>query len=157
MIIGMISVSSLKAQISVGPGIVYGTNIESMGASANASCDITPRISVLGAYSYFFNKVPYVDGSNSNWWTLDLDGAYKCYKLSDKSDLNVLAGVNLIYFKSASSLGSITGIYNRLLGANIGVGWKLKMGNKNNLIPEVRYTFGDLDYFRFGVKFMFGI
>ena len=74
-----------------------------------------------------------------------------------KSDLNVLAGVNLIYFKSASSLGSITGIYNRLLGANIGVGWKLKMGNKNNLIPEIRYTLGDLNYLRFGVKFMFGL
>ena len=153
----MMSVSSLKAQISVGPGVVYGTNIASIGASANASYDITPRISVLGAYGYFFNTVQYADGSNSNWWTLDANASYKCYKTSAESDIFVLSGVNFIYFKSASALGSLTGIYNRLLGANIGVGWKLKMGNKNDLIPEVRYTLGDLNFLRFEVKFMFGI
>jgi outer membrane immunogenic protein len=157
VIIGIMTVSSLKAQISVGPGILYGTKIESAGISANAGFDITKKISVLAAYGYFLDKEPYSDGSNSNWWTIDADAAYKFCKMSDKSSLFVLAGVNLIYFKYASSMGNYTGIYNRLTGANIGAGWKLGMGNKMDLVPEVKYTFGDFNYLRFGVKLMFGL
>lgn len=126
LIIVTIAVSSLKAQISIGPGIVYGNNLQSFGASANAGYDISKKISILGSYSYYFSKVQYSDGSNSNWWMIDLDAAYKFYKMSDKSDLIVLGGLNLIYFKYPSPLmGSYTGFYNRLVGTNIGVGWRL--------------------------------
>lgn len=73
------------------------------------------------------------------------------------SNLFVLAGLNSIYFKYPSGIGSYTGIYNKLNGMNIGVGCKLGMWNRMDVIPELRYTFGDINYFRFGVKLMFGL
>lgn len=153
LIISIMSFSSLKAQLSFGPGVVYGTNIGSPGFSASGSFDVTNKIAILASYGYFLNPYQFVDGSNSHWSTVDLDAAYKCYKMSDRSDLYVLAGVNVLYGKAASSIAE----YNTLTGANIGVGWKINIGNKLDLMPEAKYTIGDFNYLRFGVKLMFGI
>lgn len=145
------TVSSLKAQFSIGPGIHYGTQIEQIGISANANYDFTDKFGVMGGYTYFLPK------NSLNWWALDFDGTYSFLSLSDKSKLYALAGLNLLYYKYPA-IGDYVGSNSlSYTGVNIGAGWKLRLGKKMDLVPEVRYTFGNADYLRFGVKLMFGL
>lgn len=151
IILGIVATTSVKAQFSIGPGVLYGTKIEQLGLSANVNYDISHKFGVIADYSYWFPK------NSLNWWSLDFDGTYNFYTLNDKNSLYALAGLDLLYYKVPS--GGIYGgssNYN-YSGLNIGAGWKVLLSNKMNLIPEVRYTLGDVNYFRVGVELMFGL
>jgi outer membrane immunogenic protein len=156
LIVGIGSASSLKAQFSIGPGVLYGTQIEQLGLSANASYDFMNKIGVMADYTYFFKK------NSFEWWTLDLDGTYTFLSMGDLSRLYALAGINMLYY----TYPALEGLYSSsgsksYTGINIGAGWKIGMGKKIHLIPEVRYTFVSVGsasgYARFGVKLMFGL
>jgi opacity protein-like surface antigen len=155
IIAGFMSVSPLKAQFSIGPGVVYGTEIEQVGLSANASFDFLKRLGVMGDYTYFFKK------NSLEWWTLDFDATLDVLRFSETSKLYGLAGVNWTYYsfpEGTYSTGSGSKTYT---GFNLGAGWKIGVANKMSVVPEVRYTFASLEsssgYLRFGVKLMFGL
>ena len=173
------TVSSLKAQFSVGPGVLYGTKIEQVGISANASYDFTAKCGAMAGYTYFFEK------NSLKWWALDFDGTYSFASLNDKSKFYALAGLNLLYYQypdlnyTAAMVGnaSLRGLDispNKVMGVaaiaanvgtssisytgvNIGAGWKLGISKKMDLVPEVRYTLGNANYLRISVKLMFGL
>ena len=149
IIIGIMTVSSVKAQFSIGPGVLYGTKIETFGISANANYDITEKFGAMADYTYFFEK------NSVNWWSLDLNGTYTFFK--HNVEWYALAGLDLLYYKvkvgtlyTASSSSSYSGV-------NIGTGWKIKINDKIKLVPEWRYTISNYGYFRFGAKLMFSI
>jgi outer membrane immunogenic protein len=155
-IIGIMSVSPLKAQFSIGPGMVYGSQIEQVGLSANAGFDFL-RFGVIGDYTYFFKK------NSLEWWTLDLDGTLNLLGLGNLTKLYALAGLNMLYYTfpgTGGSYGTGSGSKN-YSGFNIGAGLKVGLGKKMHLVPEVRYTFVSLEsssgYARIGVKIMFGL
>lgn len=151
IIIGVITVSSLKAQLSVGPGVLYGTKIEQAGISATGHYDITKMFGVMAGYTYFIPK------NSLDWWSLDFDATYNCYTQSEKSKLYALAGLDLLYYKFPTSAGYVGSNSLSYTGVNVGAGWKLGIGHKMDLVPEVRYTLGNANYLRFGAKLMFGL
>lgn len=144
------AVSSVKAQFSIGPGIFYGTKINTVGISANANYDFNDKCGAMADYTYFFPK------NSVNWWTLDLDGTYTYFK--HNVEWYALAGLDIFYasYKSGSIYGSSSSSSSNA-GFNIGIGWKIKITDKIKLVPEWRYTFNNDGYFRFGAKLMFGI
>jgi hypothetical protein len=156
VIIGILSLSSLKAQFSIGPGVLYGTQIEQTGLSANASLEFLNKIGVMGDYTYFFKK------NSLEWWALDVDGTLTFFSIGDLSRLYALAGLNMLYYSYPGSGGLYASSGSKTYtGLNIGAGWKIGLGKKMHLVPEVRYTFANVvgasGYARFGVKLMFGL
>jgi outer membrane receptor protein involved in Fe transport len=156
--VGLISVSSLKAQFSIGPGVVYATEIENIGISANLNYDFSEKWGAMAGYTYFFEKeesgsTGYGTITNSvKYWTLDFDGTYTLSN-KDKSRLYVLAGLNMMYWDYGDGETSTSDA-----GFNLGAGWRYKLGKKMDLVPEARYTIRQgYGYFRIGVKLMLGL
>lgn len=148
MILGIMTVSSVKAQFSVGPGIVYGTQIETIGVDGVIHYAFPNKIGIMGGYTYFFEK------SHVNWSSIDVDATYDFYSMGDKGSLYALAGVDFLHSKVKVGAVNVTG---NDTGVNVGAGWKIGMGSKMSLVPEVRYTFGGGDFLRVGVRLMFGL
>ncbi len=147
MILGIMTASSLKAQFSVGPGVVYGTKIETIGVDGVVHYAFPNKIGVMAGYTYFFEK------DHVTWSAIDVDATYDFYSMDDKGSLYALAGVNFIHSKVKVLGTEVTG---NDTGVNVGAGWKIAMGAMS-LVPEVRYTFGGGDYLRVGVRLMFGL
>lgn len=148
MILGIMTVSSVKAQFSVGPGIVYGTQIETIGVDGVIHYAFPNKIGIMGGYTYFFEK------SHVTWSAIDVDATYDFYSMGDKGSLYALAGVDFLHSKVKVAGVNVTG---NDTGVNIGAGWKIGMGSTMSLVPEVRYTFGGGDFLRVGVRLMFGL
>lgn len=148
MILGMMTVSSVKAQFSVGPGVVYGTQIETIGVDGVIHYAFPNKIGIMGGYTYFFEK------SHETWSAIDVDATYDLYSMGDRGSLYALAGVNFLHNKVKVAGVSVTG---NDTGFNLGAGWRIGMGTKASLVPEVRYTFGGGDFLRVGVRLMFGL
>jgi len=148
MILGIMTVSSLKAQFSVGPGIVYGTEIKTIGVDGVVHYAFPGKIGLMGGFTYFFEK------DHVTWSAVDVDATYDFYKMGDNGSLYALAGVDFLHSKV--KVGAIEATGNDT-GVNIGAGWKISMGTKASLVPELRYTFGGGDFLRVGVKLMFGL
>jgi len=150
-----------KAQISVGPGVVFGTDINNIGFSANGRYDFNEKWSAAAAFTYFLKK-DYV-----NWSALDLDANYQITDIENIGGLYAIGGLNLTFWKVKYDYNYDLGEYGDLSGSldtngsdaglNLGLGLNVPVGDKLAVAPEVRYTLGGANYLRLGVKVMFGL
>ena len=148
LVIGIISFSSLKAQISIGPGVAYGTNIDQIGVLGNVTYNFAQKWGVMGDLTFFLQT------QDITWTALDIDATYDFCKLNEKNNLYALAGLDFLRTK-ASILGyTATG---NDTGLNLGVGWKMKLSNKIFFIPEARYSFISDGFLRIGARLMFSL
>ena len=145
IIIGIMAVSSVKAQFRIGPGIGFVTETKSLMLYGSANYDLPKNFGVMASYNYIFAKT-----TSHKWWGLDLDGTYTFVSQNEKGKLYALAGFNLLY-------QSYPGYNFNYTGLNIGAGWREGIGNKIELVPEARITLGNLSYVRLGIKLMFGL
>jgi len=143
IIIGIMAVSTVKAQFRIGPGLGFVTETKTLMLSASANYDLAKNFGLMAGYDYIFAKT-----SSHKWWGLDLDGTYTFVRENEKGKLYALAGLNLLYYSYPGSSFNYTGV-------NIGVGWRLALGDKLELVPETRVTLGNLSYLRLGLKIMF--
>ena len=148
MILGIMSVSSLKAQLSIGPGVHYATEIESIGIQGVAAYELPSNLGVMAGYTHFLEK------DNVKWSAIDVDATYSLYSMEERGSVYALAGVSFLQTKVEIEGVKVTG---NDTGFNIGAGWKIGMGSTMNLVPEVRYTFVGDGFLRVGVKLMFGL
>ncbi len=151
------TICEAKAQISVGPGIVYGTDINNIGFSANGKYELSEKWSLAPGFTYFLKK-NYV-----NWSALDLDVNYQFTEIEKLGSLYAIGGLNVTFYKikydldfgdfgdfSGSAKGSNTGV-------NLGLGLNIPAGEKMALAPEIKYTLGNGSYLRLGVKVLFSL
>lgn len=154
-------VTNINAQISVGPGVVFGTDINNIGFSINGKYEFNEKWSAAPSFTYFLKK-DYV-----NWSALDLDANYQITEIENIGGLYAIGGLNLTFWKvkydvdydmgeygSFSDSGSANGSD---AGINLGIGLNVPMGDKLALAPELRYTLGGANYLRAGVKIMFSL
>jgi hypothetical protein len=146
-----------SSQISAGGGIVYATDINNIGISANGKYQINETWSAVPTFTYFFKK------NGITWSALDLDANYNITEIENLGSLYALGGLNMTFFKwkydadfgefgdfSGSASGSDAGV-------NIGAGLNIAKNEKFAIAPELRYTLGGANYLRVGVKIMFGL
>lgn len=150
-------VTEASAQISVGGGIVYGTDINNIGISVNGKYEFNEKWSAAPAFTYFLKK-DYV-----NWSALDLDANYQITELENIGGLYAIGGLNMTFYKIkydfgfggyGSSSGSVTGSNT---GLNLGLGLNVPVSEKFMIAPEIKYSISSGSYLRAGVKIMFGI
>jgi hypothetical protein len=99
----------------------------------------------MAGYDYIFSNT-----ASHKWWGLDLNGTYTFVRENEKGKLYVLAGLNFLH-------ESFPGYSASFKGVNMGVGWRLAIGNNMELVPETSITIGNLSYLRLGLKLMFGL
>ena len=144
----------LKAQISIGGGLVYGTEIENIGISINGLYEINESWRAAPTFTYFLKK-NYV-----NWSVLDLDAHYNFTEIENLGNLYALGGLSLTFWNWDNDFNwGIPGLdlNGTEFGINLGVGLYKKINEGLILTPELRYTLGDADYLRLGVKLFFSL
>ena len=153
----LLTAAEASAQMSAGAGIVYGTNINTIGFNVNGKYEFNEKWSAAPAFTYFLKK------DLVNWSALDLDANYQLTELENIGGLYAIGGLNMTFYKIkydfdfgeyGSDSGSITGSD---AGVNLGLGLNVPAGEKLVIAPEIKYTLGGANYLRIGVKVMFGL
>ncbi len=158
VIIIAFSITEVKAQKSVGAGVAYATNINSIGFNLNGNYVINEKWSAAPSFTYFLKK-DYV-----TWMALDLDANYLFSEMENLGSLYAIGGLNMTFFNMdyEIDMGEYGGYYETSFsgsdfGVNLGIGLLISAGEKLQLAPEIRYTLGGANYARVGVKVMLTI
>lgn len=160
LLVLVVSFSEAKAQISVGGGLHYGTDINNLGISINGKYEFNEKWAAAPSFTYFLKK------NNVNWSALDLDANYQITDIENIGGLYGIGGLSMTFwgFKfDDSDLGEYAEIYGDLdtnvteIGLNLGLGLNVVTSEKLAIAPEIRYTLGGVNYLRIGVKFMFAL
>ncbi len=161
-------VTLTSAQLKVGGGLWYTSDIKSLGISANINYDFTENWTGSVGYSYViknnYTKMSILDfDANYN----NLLGDIKLYPILGFSltFLSVNEDIDLGPYYEEYSLKSSNEYYPEVIynidysetdfGVNIGAGYIIDVKDNLQLMPEVRYTVGGANYFRGGAKLMY--
>ncbi|MBU1012674.1 MAG: porin family protein [Bacteroidetes bacterium] len=147
-VIVLFTVTEANAQKKVGGGVWYATEMENVGISINGAYFFSDNFSVAPSFTYFLEK------NHVNWSMLDLDVNYSFTEL-DFGNLYAIGGLNLTFF--SVDLGGWGNASGTNTSFNAGIGLGMPIGDNMTLCPEVRYTFGDGDFLRIGVKLLIEI
>lgn len=157
-LIVLFSFSEAKAQISVGGGLWYGSDINNIGISVNGKYDINEKWAAAPAFTYFLKK-DYFTMS-----TLDFNANYQITDIENIGGLYGIGGLGLTFWGTKFDDGDYAGIisdtynYNTTeFGVNLGLGLNIATSEKMAIAPEIMYTIGGLNYLRIGAKIMFGL
>ncbi|SMO80358.1 hypothetical protein SAMN06265379_10836 [Saccharicrinis carchari] len=172
------TITEASAQISVGPGIVYGTDINNIGLSVNGKYELNSQWAAAPSFTYFFKK-DYV-----TWSSLDLNANYQITEIDNLGGLYGVGGIGFTFWGfdgegfgedlGGSEWGGDYGEYDDYvgpqmsmagsldtntteIGVNLGLGVNIATSEKMAIAPEIMYTFGGVNYLRIGVKVMFGL
>lgn len=155
-------VTKSQAQISVGGGLWYGSDINTIGISANGHYSFTEKWSAAPSFTYFFEK-DYV-----KWSALDLDANYNITKLENIGSLYGIGGLSITFWSFDYDGGTFDmgefGSYDLDLdasgsdvGLNLGLGLNIAASENLAIAPEIKYTVSDGGYLRIGAKILFGL
>ncbi|WP_321372684.1 hypothetical protein [uncultured Draconibacterium sp.] len=155
-------VTKSQAQISVGGGLWYGSDINTIGISANGKYSFNEKWSAAPAFTYFFEK-DYV-----KWSALDFDANYNITELENVGTLYGIGGLSVTFWKVDFDGGTIDmgefGSYDldvdasgSDVGVNLGIGLNVAASEKLAIAPEIKYTISDGGYLRLGAKILFGL
>lgn len=124
-----------EGNIEVGPGLVYGGQIEKLGLKVDGYYTINEQIRAGIDLSYFFPESSTIFGTDitSNFFTIDLLGNYFFYN-KDEFSAYGLAGINLA-FASVKVGGNKTS--NNEVGLTLGGGAEYMM-DFGNIFGELR-------------------
>lgn len=129
-----------QAQLSVGAGVSYGSEVEAVG--------IQPRVvyAISGPWRAAADFNFYLDGKEKvTYWDLNLNGQYAFHE-SDALTAYALAGLNFFHAEvdTGSSLPGFEDVSETETGLNLGAGIQLPLGRLSGLL-EARYVLGDYD------------
>lgn len=166
----LFSFSEAKAQISIGGGLWYGTEINNLGISINGKYDFNEKWSAAPTFTYFLEK------DHLKWSVLDLDVNYAITELENVGSLYGIGGLAVTFWKvdfgtdyhidiDMGEYGDYDFGYDDFdsdasssdIGVNLGVGLKIAAGENLAIAPEIKYTISDAGYFRIGAKIFFGL
>jgi hypothetical protein len=154
-------VAQSQAQISVGGGLWYGSDISSIGISVNGKYAFNEKWSAAPAFTYFLEK-DYV-----KWSALDFDANYAITEIENVGALYGIGGLSVTFWKVDYGTTLDMGEYGSYgidldasgsdVGLNLGVGLNIAASEKFAIAPELKYTISDGGYFRMGAKILFGL
>lgn len=146
-------------EISVGVGLMYGSEIEKLGIRVDGVYPINEQFRAVADLGFFFpDKTDFGGGSSITvtWWELNANGNYLFYT-DEESGLMAygLAGLNFttLKVKSEGPFGAGSNS-NTELGLNIGAGGEYAL-DFANLFAELKFVIGDADQVNIGVGLRF--
>ncbi|MDA3866766.1 MAG: outer membrane beta-barrel protein [Salinivirgaceae bacterium] len=163
------TITEANAQMSVGAGMVYGTEINNIGFSLNGKYEFNELWAVAPSFTYFLKK-DYMTFSS-----LDFNANYQITDIDNLGGLYGIGGLGLTFWGfdfggddfGGDAYGEEYDYVNPFVeslnvnttdfGVNLGLGLNIATSEKMAISPEIMYTFGGVNYLRFGVKVMFGL
>lgn len=134
---------SVSAQETIGAGLAFGSEIESLGIGFNAEFDLNDQIDISPSFIYYFKN------NNVSMW--ELNGNINYIFSSDGPTLYGIAGLNITGIKVENG-GS-----DSELGLNLGIG--ASFAQTGSVIPfaEAKYVLSNFDQLSLfgGVRFPF--
>mgnify|MGYP003881448753 CR=1 FL=1 len=136
----------LFAQINVGGGIAFGSEIENLGFTAKGTYSINEQWEGAASFTYFIPK----SFGTIDWtlWALNLDGHY-LKNVNEKFTIYPLAGLSIggFTFDNNFSFGGVDGgkTTTTEVGINLGGGAYLGISEKMKGYAEIKYIVGGFD------------
>lgn len=145
-------IGSLSAQMKLGGGLWYATDIDNLGISANFNYDFNEKWSAAPSFTYILPK------NEITWMVLDLDANYIITEVENLGKIYALAGLKVMFWSwdydsnyiDLDTSGSDAGV-------NVGAGLILPINENLFLAPEIKYSIGDGDFLRLGAKILFSL
>lgn len=150
-----------QAQATIGAGIAYGTEIESVGATVNAQFFISDQLALSPEFVYYFPKGStgdfkikwYEFNANANYY-FSTEGTAKFYGLGGLNfSIVSIPSFNLgDLFGETASVGSTSATK---IGLNIGGGVDFKLEGNITPFAQIKYTLSSFDQLAIvaGVRF----
>ena len=148
-----------NAQTTLGGGLAYGTEIESIGIHATGQYFINDNLAITPSILYYFPR-ELVEGFNYKWFEINANGSY--YFITDESmNVYALAGLNIAIisfpFLDFSSVfgGEANNSSTTKVGLNIGIGADFDIGSNITPFGQLRYNLSSFDQLAIeaGVRF----
>jgi len=138
-----------NAQITIGGGLAYGTEIESAGVNVTGQYFFNENIAIAPSFTYYFPKSTFGDFS-FKWYEINADVNYYFKVPDSKIKPYGLAGLNysIITFPSIDFGffgGSTESSSNGELGFNLGGGAGYDLGKKITPFAQLKYTISSFD------------
>lgn len=153
--------TSTQAQLTVGGGIAYGTEIESIGITLKGNYPFTEEWEGSGSFSYFFPNES-TEFLKIRIWELNADAHY-IVKSTEKFTFYPLAGLNIAGIKfdyenvTNNPFFTVPDSSTSKVGLNVGAGGTLVFTESLSGYAEVKYTISDFDQLVINVGVLFSI
>ena len=139
--------SAQAVDLQLGPGLIYGSDIEEFGLQFNLYAGIE---SVVGLRA----------GFDANFWLVDSIDVFSLnanahYLFFEQEPLAVYALAGLNYFRVSFNAFGIKGADDEL-GVNIGAGGQFEMG-PGLFFGELKYVLGEMDQLVVGLGYRFSV
>jgi opacity protein-like surface antigen len=126
----MMAFSSVKAQLSVGPGISFPVDLGDLGILARGTYQIDDTWGAQATFTYYLDGVEGV-----SIWSIDGDATYN-FTESDVALIYALAGVS--FFSAGVDLGPFGNATSTDFGVSLGGGAKFSVSDSFTPFGEVR-------------------
>lgn len=144
-----------KAQLKVGAGLHYATDIDNLGISLNGQYLINDDWTAAAGFTYFL-ETEYI-----KWSALDFNAHYSIKTIENVGALYGIGGLNITMIKidipGFSDWIGESSTSDSNVGLNIGAGLSIDISEKLVLAPEAVYTISSGGYLRIGAKLLFAL
>jgi outer membrane protein X len=154
----------IQAQMTLGGGLAYGTEIENLGIDVTGQYFINDNIAIEGSFTYYLPK-DFGNGLGNDykikWYEINADVNYY-FSEGNVSPYGVgglnMAFVSVPYVDVNDYLGGGDGVSyktNSEIGLNLGVGADFDLGSNITPFGQIKYVLGDADQLQIlgGVRF----
>lgn len=142
------------AQLQVGGGLAYGTEVEAIGIQARGVYKFTEEWGAEADFIFYFDEFEDV-----TFWELNANGNYFFFS-NEAIDAYALAGLNIASVGVSIDLGPFGGTVsesNTEVGLNIGGGVQFGITESIKGLGEIKYIIGDFDQLVLAVGVLFDI
>ena len=149
-----------NAQTTIGGGIAFGTDIESVGLHAGGQFFVNERLAIAPSILYYFPR-EIVEGFNFKWF--EINGNVNYYFITDEkvnvyglTGLNVsIVSVPVFTFSNIFGGGDVDNSSTTEIGLNIGVGADFDIGSNITPFGQLRYNISSFNQLAIeaGVRF----
>ncbi len=141
----------IDAQITMGGGLAYGSEIENVGINITGQYFMKDNIAIEGSFTYYipksFGSILVLGADYSiKWYEINVNANY--YFMEGKIKPYGLAGLNysIISIPTFINFGSdLTNESSSKIGLNIGGGVDFDLGKKIIPFAQLKYVVGDFD------------
>ena len=138
-------------QFTVGGGVIYGGDIEQVGAKADLSYTLNETYRLQADFSYFLPKDQGI--VEFNWWEINGNLHYPITR-AGTSWVYALAGINIANINAEADgfePNTVTEV-----GANVGAGGEIELPFAD-LFGEIKYVLGNADQLGIAVGLRFSL
>lgn len=153
---GLFIVNSTAQPINLGGGLVIGTDRPNVGLKLQGTYGmdfLLENLSGAADFTFFFPATP--GNTTYSRWSLNIDGHYKFYEMSD-FEFYAIGGLNIGHYKKETTAFGITSSKaDTKPGLNVGAGAIYKFSDKMKGFSEFKYILSNYDQaeITFGVLF----